>query len=370
MGEERDVLRVGIVGLPNVGKSTLFNALLRSHKAEVANYPFCTIDRNVGVIAVPNERLEALKKIYRTGTAVPTTIEYFDIAGLVRGAHRGEGLGNQFLAHIREVDAIIEVVRCFQAESVVHVEGMLDPVHDIETIKTELALADLATIEKRREKVARQVKVGDKAAAAELAVLEKIESAISSGTSFDKLALTEAQQAVVRSLFLLTTKPMLYAANVGETDLGSASALVNQVRTYAAKETAEVVEVCAELEAELADLTDQEAADYLSSLGVVSSGVSELVLGAYRLLDLITFFTGNEKEVHAWAIKSGTTAQHAAGLIHTDMERGFIAAEVIQYKALVAAGSIAKAREHGLIHLQGRDYVIHDGDVIYFRFHV
>jgi len=336
----------------------------------VASYPFCTIDRNVGIIAVPDGRLEMLTRIYKTEVTVPTTIEYCDIAGLVRGAHRGEGLGNQFLAHIREVDALIEVVRCFEAASVAHVEGTLDPVRDIETIKTELALADLATVEKRREKTIKQAKAGDKTAAGELAILDKLQSALNSGTPLRQLSLTHEEQMVVRTLFLLTAKPKIYAANVNEAELGRGNLLVAQVREHAAQEGAEVVEICAELEAELADLTESEAAEYLSALGVESAGVSQLIHATYRLLGLITFFTGNEKEVHAWAIKSGAKAPSAAGLVHSDFERGFIAAEVIPYDDLIAAGSIVKAREHGLIRLEGRDYVVHDGDVIYFRFHV
>ncbi|MCS7158549.1 MAG: redox-regulated ATPase YchF [Blastocatellia bacterium] len=364
------MLRVGIIGLPNVGKSTLFNALVRGHVAEVANYPFSTVERNVGIIAVPDERLALLARVYRTSATVPSTIEFVDIAGLVRGAHRGEGLGNQFLAHIREMDALVEVVRCFEAESVAHVEGVLDPIRDMETVEMELALADLATVERRKEKAQRQAKVGDKTVAFELAVLEKLEAALNAGTPVRRLSLSEEERAIVRQLFLLTAKPKIYAANVGEEDLGRETPCVARVREQARAWEADVVVLCAQLEAELTDLTDEEAAEYLAGLGVTSTGVRELIHAAYRQLGLITFFTGNEKEVRAWAVKAGTKAPQAAGLIHSDFERGFIAAEVIPFKDLIAAGSIAKAREHGLIRLEGRDYVVQEGDVIYFRFHV
>ncbi|MCS6817693.1 MAG: redox-regulated ATPase YchF [Blastocatellia bacterium] len=364
------MLRVGIIGLPNVGKSTLFNALVRGHVAEVASYPFSTVERNVGIIAVPDERLALLARVYRTSATVPSTIEFVDIAGLVRGAHRGEGLGNQFLAHIREMDALVEVVRCFEAESVAHVEGVLDPIRDMETVEMELALADLATVERRKEKAQRQAKVGDKTVAFELAVLEKLEAALNAGTPVRRLSLSEEERAIVRQLFLLTAKPKIYAANVGEEDLGRETPCVARVREQARAWEADVVVLCAQLEAELTDLTDEEAAEYLAGLGVTSTGVRELIHAAYRQLGLITFFTGNEKEVRAWAVKAGTKAPQAAGLIHSDFERGFIAAEVIPFKDLIAAGSIAKAREHGLIRLEGRDYVVQEGDVIYFRFHV
>ena len=364
------MLRVGIIGLPNVGKSTLFNALLRGHVAEVAPYPFSTLERNVGIIAVPDERLAPLARVYRTSVIVPATIEFVDIAGLVRGAHRGEGLGNQFLAHIREMDALVEVVRCFEAEGVAHVEGTLDPVRDMETVETELALADLATVERRKEKASRQAKVGDKAAALELPVLEKLEAALNAGTPVRRLALSEEERALVRHLFLLTAKPRIYAANVSEKDLGRETPCVARMRERARAGEAEVVVLCAQLEAELVDLAEEEAAEYLASLGVTSTGVRELIHAAYRQLGLVTFFTGNEKEVHAWAVTAGTKAPQAAGLIHSDMERGFIAAEVISFKDLIAAGSVAKAREHGLIRLEGREYIVREGDVIYFRFHV
>jgi hypothetical protein len=364
------MLRVGIVGLPNVGKSTLFNALTRSHQADVASYPFCTINPNVGIIAVPDERLDMLAKIYKTDVKVPTTIEFFDIAGLVRGASQGEGLGNQFLAHIREVDAIIEVVRCFEDENVAHVEGQLDPIRDIETIKTELALADLATVERRKERTSKQAKAGDKTALAELAVLERLESALNAGTPVHSLRLSEQDKAILNELFLLTAKPIILAVNVSEAELGRESDQVRLVGEYAAREGAEAVEICAELEAQLADLSAEEAIAYLAEMSVESSGVDKLIQSAYRLLGLITFFTGNEKEVRARAIPAGTKAPQAAGHVHSDFERGFIGAEVIPYRELVAAGSFAKAREHGLIRLEGKDYMVQDGDVILFRFHV
>ncbi len=364
------MLRVGIIGLPNAGKSTLFNALLRGHVAEVASYPFSTLERNVGIIAVPDERLPLLARVYRTSVTVPSTIEFVDIAGLVRGAHRGEGLGNQFLAHIREMDALVEVVRCFEAENVAHVEGSLDPVRDMETVEMELMLADLATVERRKEKGLKQAKTGEKTALFELSVLEKLQEALQAGIPVRRVTLSEDERAVVRSLFLLTAKPKIYAANVSERDLGRETPALARVRARAEDEGAPVVVLCAQLGMELADLTEEEAAEYLAGLGVSSVGVRELIETAYRVLGLITFFTGNEKEVRAWAVKAGTKAPQAAGLIHSDFERGFIAAEVIPFKELVAVGSLAKAREHGLIRLEGREYVVQEGDVIYFRFHV
>lgn len=363
------MLRVGIIGLPNVGKSTLFNALTRSHQAPVASYPFCTIEPNVGIIEVPDARLDMLARIYKTETRIPTTIEFFDMAGLVRGASHGEGLGNQFLAHIRQVDAIVEVVRCFEAETVAHVEGTIDPLRDIETIHIELALADLAVVERRKERTSKLAKGGDKAALAEMEVLEKLTTALNTGQPVRTLSLSETQRTVVGELFLLTVKPLIFAVNVSEADLGRPNPCVEKVRDYAAREQAEAVELCAELEAQLADLSPDEAAAYLAELGV-SSGVDQLIRSTYRLLGLITFFTGNEKEVRARAIPAGTKAPQAAGHVHSDFERGFIAAEVISYHDLLAAGSFHKAREHGMIRLEGKNYVVQDGDVIFFRFHV
>jgi hypothetical protein len=356
--------------LPNVGKSTLFNALTRSHQADVASYPFCTINPNVGVIVVPDERLDVLAKIYKTDVKIPTTIEFFDIAGLVRGASRGEGLGNKFLAHIREVDAIIEVVRCFEDENVAHVDGQLDPIRDIETLRTELALADLATVERRKERASKAAKVGDKAALAELAVLETLEAELNAGTLVRHLQWPDHEKRILNELFLLTAKPVIFAMNVSESELGHEGDPIRSVREYASHEGAEAVEICAELEAQLADLNPEEAAAYLAELGVESSGVDKLIQSAYRLLGLITFFTGNEKEVRARAIPAGTKATQAAGHVHSDIERGFISAEVISYHELVAAGTFAKAREHGLIRLEGKEYIVQDGDVIFFRFHV
>jgi hypothetical protein len=364
------MLRVGIIGLPNVGKSTLFNALTRSHQAHVASYPFCTIEPNIGIIEVPDMRLDILAQIYKTDTKIPTAIEFFDIAGLVRGASHGEGLGNQFLAHIRQVDAMVEVVRCFEAENIAHVEGELDPLRDIETIKTELALADLAVVERRKERTAKLAKVGDKAALAEMGVLEKLEAALNAGDPVRTRPLAETEQGVLNELFLLTVKPVIFAINVSEADLGQPNPCVENVREYAARQQAEAVEICAELEAQLADLSPDEAAAYLAELGVKSSGVDQLIQSAYRLLGLITFFTGNEKEVRARAIPAGTKAPQAAGHVHSDFERGFIAAEVISYHDLLAAGSFHKAREHGMVRLEGKNYAVQDGDVILFRFHV
>jgi hypothetical protein len=364
------MVRVGIIGLPNVGKSTLFNALTRSHQANVASYPFCTIDPNVGVIEVPDVRLDMLTRIYRTEIQIPTTMEFFDIAGLVRDASQGEGLGNQFLGHIRQVEAMVEVVRCFEQENVAHVEGALDPIRDIEIIKTELSLADLSAIERRKERANKQAKVGDKQALAEVAVLEKMAAALTAGQPVRTLQLSQADQAVVDDLFLLTAKPIIFAVNISEADLGRPNLCAEKVRQYAAHEGGEVVDICAELEAQLADLSPEEAAAYLAELGVDGSGVDELIRSAYRLLGLITFFTGNEKEVRARAIPAGTKAPQAAGHVHSDFEHGFIAAEVISYRDLLVAGSFTKAREHGMLRLEGKHYEVQDGDVILFRFHV
>jgi GTP-binding protein YchF len=366
------MLRAGIVGLPNVGKSTLFNALTSQQAALAANYPFATIEPNVGVVPVPDERLEPLAKLVKTSVIVPATVEFVDIAGLVRGASKGEGLGNQFLAHIRETDTVVQVVRCFEGAEIVHVEGSVDPRRDIETIQIELALADLAAVERRRERAQKAVKSGDKAARAEMDVLEKLYPALSEGKPARAVPLTAEEQAIARALFLLTMKPTIYAANVGEATLGSASASahVQTVREIAAGEAAECVVICAQLEAELVALQPKERRDYLASLGVAGSGVEDLIKSAYRLLGLMSFLTAGEKEVRAWTIPRGTRAPQAAGVIHSDIERGFIRAEVISYEALMRAGSYAAAREQGLLRLEGKEYVMQEGDVVHFRFNV
>jgi len=366
------MLRAGIVGLPNVGKSTLFNALTAQSAALAANYPFATIEPNVGVVAVPDDRLEPLAQLVKTQTIVPATVEFLDIAGLVRGASKGEGLGNQFLANIRETDTVVQVVRCFEDESVIHVEGKVDPVRDIETIQIELALADLATAERRREKAQKSLKGGDKLARAELEVLDKIQPALEAGRAARTVSLTDDERAVARSFFLLTLKPTIYAANVDETTLASPdeNAMVTEVRGIAAAEAAECVVICAQLEAELVALPPHERLDYLNSLGVSTSGVDRLIKSAYHLLGLMSFLTAGEKEVRAWTIPQGTRAQTAAGTIHSDIERGFIRAEVISYEDLIAAGSTAVARDKGLLRLEGKDYIMQEGDVVHFRFNV
>jgi GTP-binding protein YchF len=365
------MLSVGIVGLPNAGKSTLFNALTRTHQAPVAAYPFCTIDPNVGVIEVPDERLDRLLPIYGSAKKIPAAVEFFDIAGLVHGASRGEGLGNRFLAQIREVHAVVEVVRCFEEQDVSHVDGTLDPVRDIETIRTELALADLETIRKRKDKVTKLARAGDKAARAVHDALEKVERAVDEKLGARGVELTPAEREVVDELGLLTAKPIIYAANVGESQLGGdGSPLAAKIREHAETQGTEVVAICAELEAQLADLSPEEATEYLEALEVESTGTEELIRSAYRTLGLITFFTGNEKEIRARAVPRGTTAQKAAGHVHTDFERGFIGAEVIPYDLLVKEASVHHAREDGRLRLEGKTYEVRDGDVIFFRFNV
>ena len=366
------MLRAGIVGLPNVGKSTLFNALTAQTSALAANYPFATIEPNVGVVSVPDERLEPLARLVKTQVIVPATVEFLDIAGLVRGASKGEGLGNQFLANIRETDTVVQVVRCFEDESVIHVEGSVDPVRDIETIQIELALADLATVERRREKAQKNLKGGDKVARAELDVLDKIQPALEQGRSARTVALTDDERAVARNFFLLTTKPTIYAANVDEATLANldGNKFVYAVREVAAREAAECVVICAQLEAELVALPPEERLDYLKSLKVSTSGVDQLIKSAYHLLGLMSFLTAGEKEVRAWTIPQGTRAQTAAGTIHSDIERGFIRAEVISYDELIAAGSYPAARDKGLLRLEGKDYIMREGDVVHFRFNV
>ena len=367
------MLRAGIVGLPNVGKSTLFNALTRTRKAEAANYPFCTIEPNVGVVVVPDARLEPLAKIARSEKIVPATIEFVDIAGLVKGASKGEGLGNQFLQHIREVDAIVEVVRCFEDRNVAHVSGALDPVSDIETVKTELVLADLETVTRARDRAEKAARGGDPVARATVTVADRLLEHLNSGRRAITLALSEEERAAARRFFLLTSKPILFAANVSEEALASADSdpSVSAVREYARTHVGtEAVAVSAQIESELAELPDAEAREYLEHLGVRESGVGALIRAAYHLLGLRTFFTASEKEARAWTIHAGDSAPAAAGTIHSDFEKGFIKAETVSFENLAASGSMAAARERGLVRQEGRDYVVADGDVMLFKFNV
>lgn len=367
------MLRAGIVGLPNVGKSTLFNGVIRAHKAPAENYPFCTIEPNLGVVTVPDARLEQLAQVVKVPARIPTTVEFFDIAGLVKGASKGEGLGNKFLSHIREVDAIVHVVRCFEDPDIVHVTGGIEPVRDIEIVTTELVLADLEAIHRRREKIGKEVKGGDKHALAESHVLDKLEPHLNAGKPANTLNLAKEEWDLARNCFLLTAKPTIFAANVKEGDLAGADAnpQVGKVRDYARSQHAcDTVVVCAQLESDLADLSPEEAKQYLAELGVKETGADALIRATYQLLGLRTFFTFNEKEVRAWTVPAGTPAAKAAGRVHTDFERGFIKAERINWKDLVAAGSVGHARETGHYSHEGRDYVVRDGDVLLFKFNV
>ena len=359
-------LRVGIVGLPNVGKSTLFNALTASGIA-AENYPFCTIEPNSGIVAVPDARLAALDAIVHGQRVVPATVEFTDIAGLVRGASRGEGLGNQFLAHIRETAAIVHVVRCFEDPNVVHVDGAPDPDRDVETIETELALADLDTLQRRVERVARQAKSGAKEAKEALPLLEPLLAHISEGLPARSFSVSNEQRALFRSLFLLTAKPVLYVANVDEASPVAGNPYVKALEERAAAEGAGVVRVCAQVEAELAELAEDERREYLAELGLAEPGLHRLIRAAYELLDLITYFTAGEKEVRAWTIRRHTRAPQAASEIHTDFERTFIRAEVIAFDDYVACGGEAGARAKGLLRVEGKEYVVADGDVMHFR---
>jgi ribosome-binding ATPase len=363
------MLRAGIVGLPNVGKSTLFNALVANAKAEAANFPFCTIEPNVGVVSVPDERLNALATISQSKEVIPARVEFVDIAGLVKGASQGEGLGNQFLANIREVDAIAHVVRCFENDDIIHVAGSVDPIRDIEIINLELALADYDQISRRLERIRKQARTS-KEAQTEVDVLEKINAVLDQGKPARQVVLTEEEELLIKQLGLLTRKPVIYATNVSETDLASGNHWVEQVRELATKENAQVAIVSAQVESELVELPDEDRAEFLESLGVTEGGLRSLIRATYELLGLRTYFTTGPKETKAWTITAGMSAPQAAGVIHTDFERGFIRAETVAYQDLVTNGSMTGAKEKGLVRSEGKEYIVQEGDVMLFRFNV
>ena len=365
-------MKLGIVGLPNVGKSTLFNAITKAG-AESANYPFCTIEPNVGVVSVPDGRLDVLEKMYNTKKKIYTAIEFYDIAGLVKGASKGEGLGNKFLSHIREVESIVHVVRCFSDENVVHVEGSVDPIRDIETINLELIFSDLEVLERRMEKTVKLARSGDKDAKFEYAVMERIKEQLEKNLPTRTLEFTDEEAVFVKSLFMITSKPVLYACNVSEDDImnmNTDNEYVKKVKEYAQIENSGVMIICAKLEEDLSGLEDEEKKEMLSEYGLEESGLDKLIQASYKLLGLMSFLTAGVQEVRAWTIKEGTKAPQAAGKIHSDIERGFIRAEIVGYDDLVECGSEAKAKEKGLFRLEGKEYVMKDGDVVNFRFNV
>ncbi|MBB3908196.1 hypothetical protein GGQ95_002525 [Anoxybacillus rupiensis] len=370
-GVEAMGLTAGIVGLPNVGKSTLFNAITKAG-AESANYPFCTIEPNVGVVEVPDERLKKLTELVNPKKTVPTVFEFTDIAGIVKGASKGEGLGNKFLSHIRQVDAICQVVRCFADENITHVAGEVNPLSDIETINLELILADLETVDKRIDRVGKLAKQKDKEAVFEYEILMRLKETFEAGKAARTLSFTEEEMKVVKQLHLLTIKPMLYVANVGEEDIAdpSANPYVQQVREFAQSDHAEVIVVCAKVEEEIAQLDEEEKQMFLQELGIEQSGLDQLIRAAYNLLGLATYFTAGEQEVRAWTFRKGMKAPQCAGIIHSDFERGFIRAETVSYDDLLACGSMAAAREAGKVRLEGKDYEVQDGDIMHFRFNV